>query len=233
MSESIPTALTNYMHGLATHDIALIGSTFADEIRFVTPAKTMEKAQILAFLTALYRGFPDWHYDHDEPEPQPDGSIAVVWRQGGTHTGTLAFPGFDPVPATGRTVTIPEHPFFYRVTDAGLTEIRPQPVPGGAPRGDDARLDTLRKDTKLFGGHAETWGWADPRTIGAIVGGLVLLGLFVLETSRAVSPAIDLSLFAVPRFRWANLGILLYMTAFGNMFFGWILFAGLMTDIFL
>ena len=77
MSEPIPTALTDYMRGLATHDIALIGSTFSDEIRFVTPAKTMEKEQILAFLSALYRGFPDWTYDHDPPVFREDGSQRI------------------------------------------------------------------------------------------------------------------------------------------------------------
>jgi hypothetical protein len=32
-------------------------------------------------------------------------------------------------------VTIPEHFFFYRVRDDRLVEIRPEPVPGGAPGG--------------------------------------------------------------------------------------------------
>jgi len=123
------------MRGLATHDIALIASTFADEIRFVTPAKTMAKDEILAFLAALYRGFPDWTYDHDSPVFREDGSIGVNWRQGGTHTAPLEFAGFDAYPATGRSVTIPEHFFYYRVGRSSLTEIRPDPVRGGAPRG--------------------------------------------------------------------------------------------------
>ena len=61
--------------------------------------------------------------------------IGVVWRQGGTHTETLEFPGFEAYPATGKSVTIPEQYFYYRVGEKGLTEIRPDPVPGGAPRG--------------------------------------------------------------------------------------------------
>lgn len=134
-SPMIPKALSDYMRGLATHDVGLIGSTFADDIRFVTPAKTMAKDEILAFLAALYRGFPDWAYDHDTPVVRDDGSIGVKWRQGGTHTATLEFPGFDAYAATGKTVTIPEHYFYYRVEDDALTEIRPDPVPGGAPRG--------------------------------------------------------------------------------------------------
>ncbi|MEM9346281.1 MAG: hypothetical protein AAGB26_06675 [Planctomycetota bacterium] len=36
----------------------------------------------------------------------------------------------------------------------------------GDKHGDDARLDTLRSDTKLFGGHAENWGWAETLDLG-------------------------------------------------------------------
>jgi hypothetical protein len=131
----IPERLQQYMDGLRTHDIEKIGGSFAEGIQFVTPVKTMGHKAILAFLQALYRGFPDWSYDNDPPVLKEDGAIGVLWRQGGTHTETLAFPGFDAVSATGKSVTIPEHHFFYRVDDHGLSEIRPDPVPGGAPRG--------------------------------------------------------------------------------------------------
>jgi len=121
-----PSGLLTYMEGLRRHDIAMIGSTFAPELRFVTPVRSMDTVQTLAFLSALYTGFPDWHYDNDPPEP---------WRQGGTHIQTLALPGFPEVPATNRKVKIPEHYFYYRLDGDKLTQIRPDPVPGGAPRG--------------------------------------------------------------------------------------------------
>lgn len=39
------------------------------------------------------------------------------------------------MPPTGKTVQIPEHFFFYKVVTGKIVEIRPDPVPGGAPRG--------------------------------------------------------------------------------------------------
>jgi hypothetical protein len=132
---AIPDALWTYIRGLKSHDVELIGSTFADGIAFVTPVKTMNREEILAFLSALYSGFPDWAYDHDPPEHRGEDAYAVLWRQGGTHTHGLALPGFPAVEATDRKVVIPQHYFFYRVTANQLTEIRPDPVPGGAPRG--------------------------------------------------------------------------------------------------
>ena len=95
----------------------------------------MAREEILEFLTALYRGFPDWTYDNDPPVLCEDGRFGVKWRQGGRHTETLEFPGFEAYPATDRRVVIPGHFFFYRMDEHGLCEICPDPVPGGAPRG--------------------------------------------------------------------------------------------------
>lgn len=135
MSVPPPAPLILYMKGLRNHDIGRIGSALAERVRFVTPVRTMDKAETLAFLAALYVAFPDWHYDNDPPRVCADGSWAVRWRQDGTHTGILAFPGLPPVLPTHRRVAIPAHDFHYRVIAAGLVEIRPDPAPGGAPRG--------------------------------------------------------------------------------------------------
>ena len=59
----VPSKLKLYMEGLRTHNLSFIGDSFADDIVFVTPVKTMQRDQILAFLGALYRGFPDWSFD--------------------------------------------------------------------------------------------------------------------------------------------------------------------------
>ena len=130
----IPAVMFAYIQGLENHDVDRIAGAVADNLAFVTPARTLNKEQFLAMLRALYAGFPDWRYDHDEPERRGD-AIAIRWRQGGTHTGTFAWPGLEPIPATGRAVRIPEHFFFYRVDGGLLVEIRPEPVPGGAPWG--------------------------------------------------------------------------------------------------
>jgi hypothetical protein len=130
----IPTVMIAYIEGLKAHNIGLIASTVSDDLAFVTPSRTLNKEQFLVLLRALYAGFSDWHYDHDEPELRGD-VIAVKWRQGGTHSGTFAWPGLEPVPATGKVVRIPEHFFYYRVHRGVIVEIRPEPVRGGAPWG--------------------------------------------------------------------------------------------------
>ena len=135
MNASVPAALLRYMDGLKARDLEMIGSSLSESVQFITPFRTMGKPMILDFLSALYLGFPDWNYEHDQAELLEDGSFAVFWRQGGTHTGTLSFPGVEPIDATGKSVKIPPHHFFYHLGSAGLTEIRPDSIPGGAPRG--------------------------------------------------------------------------------------------------
>lgn len=134
MTPAVPPVLLRYVEGLRAHDVPGIGRTVSADLRFIGATRTLDKPAFLAFLTALYSGFPDWHYDYDQVE-YIDGRYAIHWRQGGTHTALLALPGIDPVPATGRTVIIPEHYFRYDVADGLITCIHPDPVQGGAPRG--------------------------------------------------------------------------------------------------
>lgn len=131
----VPPVLLCYIDGLRTHDVARIAGTVADNLRFISAARTLDKSQFLAMLTAIYTALPDWDYDHDPPELQPDGSIRILWRQSGRHTGPLALPGLPQIAATGKQVRIPPQYFCYRVADGLICEIRPDPTPGGAPGG--------------------------------------------------------------------------------------------------
>ncbi len=130
----LPPVMRRYIEGLKARDVDAIARTVSEDLAFVGATRTLTKPRFLEMLRAIYAGFPDWSYDHDEPDVR-GGRITIRWRQGGTHTATLALPGLDPVPATGRTVRIPEQPFHYRVQGDAIVEIRPDPIPGGAPRG--------------------------------------------------------------------------------------------------
>jgi len=137
MSVVMPDVLYRYMAGLATHDVDLVATTVADSLEFVAATRRLAKADFLAMLRALYTGFPDWRYEPEPPRYTGNAidAVAIRWRQGGTHTGVFALPGLDPVAPTGRRVQIPPHDFFYRIEANRLVYIRPDPIPGGAPRG--------------------------------------------------------------------------------------------------
>jgi predicted ester cyclase len=129
-----PPVLRTYVDGLKTHNVQMVASAVSEDLAFVSRARTLNKSQFLDMLEALYAAFPDWHYDHAPPEIR-EGGYAIKWQQGGTHSGTFALPGRDPIEPTGRTVTIPEQWFFYRICSDEIVEIRPAPVSGGAPEG--------------------------------------------------------------------------------------------------
>jgi predicted ester cyclase len=135
MQTTTPQSLLDYVEGLRTHDVDKVASTAADDIRFISATRIIDKQQFLAMLTALYAGFPDWTYKFDTIEDRGQGNYAIRWHQGGTHTGVWAMPGMAPIQPTGKTVQIPPHYFFYRVANDKLSIIFPEPVVGGAPRG--------------------------------------------------------------------------------------------------
>jgi predicted ester cyclase len=130
----VPRVFLDYLDGLKAHDVPKIAGTVSEDLAFISATRTLTKPEFVQMLTALYTGFPDWHYDHDAPEWKGD-RLAVKWRQSGTHNGVFAMPGLDPVPPTGRKVRIPEHYFFYDVAGDKIVCIQPEVVPGGAPRG--------------------------------------------------------------------------------------------------
>jgi proline iminopeptidase len=134
MQEAPPPVLLRYMAGLRAHDVPAILDTVSDDLRFESQARILDKSAFRGMLTALYTGFPDWHYDNDPPGREGDWWY-VLWRQSGNHGGTFALPGMAPIPATGRPVKIPPQRFYYRVENDRIVVIRPDPIEGGAPRG--------------------------------------------------------------------------------------------------
>jgi EmrB/QacA subfamily drug resistance transporter len=66
--------------------------------------------------------------------------------------------------------------------------------------------------------QSDQWGWIDARTVGAIVAGLTLAGLFVVRSRLQAAPALDLDLFRIPSFRWGNLATAIFGLSFTAMF---------------
>jgi EmrB/QacA subfamily drug resistance transporter len=72
--------------------------------------------------------------------------------------------------------------------------------------------------------QSESWGWSDPRTLGALISGAALLAVFVLQQRRTSAPVLDLQLFTIRNFAWGNSATLTFSMAFTAMFFSSILF---------
>lgn len=64
-----------------------------------------------------------------------------------------------------------------------------------------------------------TWGWGDPRTLGFLIGGALLLTIFVALEARSTAPLVKLSIFRVRSIATANSVMLLLASAMFGMFF--------------
>ncbi|MBF6170341.1 MFS transporter [Nocardia blacklockiae] len=62
------------------------------------------------------------------------------------------------------------------------------------------------------------WSWAGAGTVGALVVAAVGAVLFVARMRRHPDPVVPPELFRVPTFRWANVTVLAFCTAFGAWF---------------
>jgi EmrB/QacA subfamily drug resistance transporter len=69
------------------------------------------------------------------------------------------------------------------------------------------------------------WGWIDHRTIGSIVAGIAIMGLFVLRCARHPNPLVDLTLFRLRSLRTANQGTFVMAITWFCAYWGLITFA--------
>src|SRR5712691_10694983 len=100
-------------------------------------------------------------------------------------------------------------------------------APAGAPRGAPRHVDLAGATLVTLGLAALTWalitepqrGWADALILTASVGGLALLGGFLLQERRSPDPMLPLALFRSRQFTGANVVTLLVYAALGGLFF--------------
>lgn len=72
--------------------------------------------------------------------------------------------------------------------------------------------------------QSKQWHWDSARTIAVVVVGVLALAGFVIRTLWVPNPALDLTLFARPAFRWANITTAAFTIGFTASFFALIQF---------
>jgi EmrB/QacA subfamily drug resistance transporter len=72
--------------------------------------------------------------------------------------------------------------------------------------------------------QSDQWNWVSARTIGVLVAGIAVLAWFVRRTLAVPNPALDLTMFARPSVRWANIATAAFTIGFTAMFFALIQF---------
>jgi EmrB/QacA subfamily drug resistance transporter len=67
-------------------------------------------------------------------------------------------------------------------------------------------------------------GWVAPRTLGLALAGAAAVVMLIAHQRRTDAPVLNLDLFRISNFAWANVAMLMFGTAFSALFFGSILF---------
>jgi EmrB/QacA subfamily drug resistance transporter len=105
-------------------------------------------------------------------------------------------------------------------------------VPARATGNERARVDVLGGVLCVLGLGGPVFalieeprrGWGDPLILGALIGGVILFGLFVLWESRAAQPMLPLRLFSKRNFSFANLETLAVYAGLSTLTFFLVLF---------
>lgn len=70
----------------------------------------------------------------------------------------------------------------------------------------------------------EEVGWISARTLGLFAASGLTVAVFIAQQRRTSAPVLDLELYRIKNFTWANLAMLVFGTAFSALFLGSILF---------
>jgi EmrB/QacA subfamily drug resistance transporter len=106
----------------------------------------------------------------------------------------------------------------------GLIESAPQDSIDRPDYAGAAMITVALASLALGISQSEHWGWADGRTLGALVLAALIVPVFIRRQARHPEPVVDLSLFRQRSFAVANAASLLFGVAFAAMFLNNVLF---------
>lgn len=102
------------LDAFAKGDTATLSSLLTDDYTFSGPTpQPLDKTAFLGLNRALIAAIPDWTFHASNMREEGD-KVYVNLAITGTHTGTLAaIPGVPPVPATGKSISVPGDPAVF------------------------------------------------------------------------------------------------------------------------
>ncbi|MGE5619520.1 MAG: ester cyclase [Sphingomonadaceae bacterium] len=125
--------VASFVEALDAGDLDRAAAYLSDDFVLdgLTP-RPLDKPQFLAFVDSVRRAFPDWSF-HPTGLQEQGSTVMLTLRGTGTHTGDLRspVPGLPEVPASGRTVSLPDQPARVTVRGDQVASITVQPVAGG------------------------------------------------------------------------------------------------------
>jgi predicted ester cyclase len=120
------------------------GRFLADDMVLDGPAsEPVGKDAFLALQANLYKGIPDWSFNLHDIRTQGDMVSARV-QITGTNSQPIPplMPGMQPIPVTGKRVSLPEEGIRFTVREDKIVRIETDNTPGGGVAGLLGQLGT-------------------------------------------------------------------------------------------
>jgi hypothetical protein len=124
-----------YSEALGRADLAAMAALVHDAFRLEGAGLDgIGKSEFLAAMKAQLDAFTGYSENPTDIREQGD-VVHFVAHVTGTHSGTLALPGMDPIPPTGRAIALPPEPAWVRISDGKLIVYHVTKVAGGGIEG--------------------------------------------------------------------------------------------------
>jgi predicted ester cyclase len=123
-------------------DFKKLDSMVADDMVFAGPApEPLGKREFIGVQMAMNKAMPDWKFNASDFKEDGD-VVTVTFQITGTQTGELSLPmpGMQPLPPTGKKVSLPKEPGTFTVKNGKLARLEVTSVPGGGVMGVLAQL---------------------------------------------------------------------------------------------
>jgi len=123
-------------------DFARASGMFTDDMQFAGPMpKPVGKKEFIGIQSAMVAGIPDWKFNVSDLKEDGD-KVTGVLQITGTQTREikLPLPGMQPVPATGKSVSLPKEPATFTIRDGKISRLETAATPGAGVMGVLAQL---------------------------------------------------------------------------------------------
>jgi predicted ester cyclase len=123
-------------------DFNKAGGMFTDDMMFAGPVpKPVGKKEFIGIQSAMVAGIPDWKFNAADWKESGD-KVTAVFQITGTQSKELKLPlpGMQPIPATGKHISLPKEPVTFTMKDGKIARMESAATPGGGVMGVLAQL---------------------------------------------------------------------------------------------
>jgi predicted ester cyclase len=123
-------------------DFARVSGMLTDDMKFAGPVPNpVGKKEFIGIQSAMVAGIPDWKFNATDYKEAGD-KVMAMFQIAGTQTKELRLPlpGMQPLPATGKHVSLPKEPVTFTIKDGKISRLESAAVPGGGVMGVLAQL---------------------------------------------------------------------------------------------